>query len=77
MERALFNLQQKLEPDLFHALATSPDNPASDRFYRERLSRFESRGCSQLDPVKWEAETGEIAKIVTAYLERRYRDFLT
>lgn len=76
MARALFDVQQRLEPDPAHALATARDSGASERFVRERTARFEARGCRQLALADWESETAEIAKAVRAYLSRRFRDHL-
>lgn len=76
MARALFDVQQRLDPDPAHTLATAPDSAATERFMRERKVRFEARGCRQLSSEDWERETGEIAAIVCAYLARRYRDHI-
>ena len=76
MERALFEVRQGLMPDPLHSLATMPEGAAGERFRRARLARFEARECRQLSPAEWQVETDAIAATVTAYLARRYRDFL-
>lgn len=76
MARALFDVQQRLEPDPAHTLATAHDSAASERFVRERKARFEARGCRQLSRSDWERETAKIATVVRAYLSRRFRDHL-
>lgn len=76
MERALHEARLSLSPDPAHDIATAPDSAVADKFAKQRLARFEARGCLQLDPNAWQAETREISKNVTAQLARRYRDFL-
>lgn len=76
MERALFDVQHRLEPDPLHSLATMAEGGVGERFRRERMARFEGRDCRQLSPTDWQAETESIAATVTTYLARRYRDFL-
>lgn len=76
MERALFDARLWLEPDPAHAIATAHDSTVAGKFSKERLHRFEARGCQQIGQGDWQAETRAIAKIVQKQLARRYRDYL-
>ncbi len=76
MDRALFQARLTVKPDPAHDIATASDNAVADKFAKQRLARFEARGCQQIGATGWQAETRAIAKIVTGQLSRRYRDFL-
>lgn len=76
LERALANARQVMDPDPAHDLATAFDSAVAVKFAKERLHRFEARGCQQLGPNEWQRETRAIAAMAEKYLARRYRDFL-
>lgn len=75
-ERALFDAQHTLAPDPLHDLATSEALGLSAWFTRERLARFEARGCRQLTDEQWQAETLQLASAARQRLARRFRGYL-
>ena len=76
MQRALAIAQASIEADQLVELVTGEDCPIASIFQRERVRRFEARGCRQLGVVAWQAETAEIGQLAEIRLTRRYRDFL-
>lgn len=54
-------------------LAIDPDADLASELQRERLERFAARGCVQLSPDGWQAETRQIAQALEGRLAERFR----
>lgn len=62
-----------LQSDPAYRLATDPDADLLAEFERERLTRYQTRGCRQLDRDAWLAETNEIAGLLERRFAERFR----
>jgi len=77
LDRALFEARQRFDPDPIHGIATASESDVPDKFAKERLARFEARGCQQLGERDWQAETRAISAKVEQQLARRFRNYLS
>lgn len=68
-EIALVNALAAIATDPVYTLAAEH----MDELARERLRRFEARGCRQLPPDAWAAETREIAQALEQRLANKFR----
>ena len=75
LARDLLHAERILADDAAYAAATA-ERGAFDLFAELRHSRFAERGCRQLRPLEWDAETNELAEVVVDRLSRRFRDYL-
>ena len=69
-------LAAALAPSPIEVLATHPDIDVAALIRRERLARFEARGCRQADTVMWERETHAILAGIEQTLAERYARLL-
>lgn len=73
LELALNRAIAAVEQDPAFALAHDPEANLLADLRRERLQRFEQRGCRQLCPNSWEAETRQIATALEGKFAERFR----
>lgn len=74
MSRAL--LRVTTQPTPIETLATCPIIDTLRLVNERRAKRFEERGCQQLGPLEWAAETRAIEYEVSTLLTHRYRRWL-
>lgn len=72
-ELALVALQRGLQAVPAVELAADPDIALASELARERLQRFEARGCRQVSREDWDRETAEIRTKLIARLTDRFR----
>lgn len=73
LSQSLAKVMALAEGDPAFMLAHDPDADLHRELVRERVARFERRGCRQLAPEAWEAETREIARILENRFAERFR----
>lgn len=73
MDGALAKVRAAIEGDPALVLALDPAADLHRDLVRERVTRFERRGCTQLPRPAWEAETREIAAVLESRFAERFR----
>lgn len=73
LDSTLSRLRAAIEGDPALALALDPEVDLHRDLVRERVTRFEARGCTQLTPDAWAAETREIVQLLEARFAERFR----
>ncbi|MBA4308494.1 MAG: hypothetical protein C0429_17340 [Sphingopyxis sp.] len=76
-DRAMFDARQAMTRDPVVSIVSSDEIDLAGMVHKERIKRFEARGCIQIEPKAWACETAEIAELLTARLESRYRHFFS
>lgn len=73
MEIALAAAVRVTAADPAVVLAHDPEIDLAAELRRERMAKFEARGCSQLGPAAWDAETIELAQVLVERFAERFR----
>lgn len=73
MELAIVEIRRQLGNDPALMLALDPETDLAAELVRERLARFEARGCRQVSALDWQAETAAIAEALESRLVERFR----
>ncbi len=73
VEASLVRVALLVGADPALALAHDAALDLAGELARERLTRFEARGCRQLSAAAWSAETREIAMVLEKRCAERFR----
>jgi len=73
LSAALARTRLAIEAEAAFRLANDPELDLAGVLYRERVARFLARGCRQLGPNEWRAETQAIRATLEDKLAEKFR----